>query len=586
VTVAFSPAASYPDVRVLEYSGLDPTSPLDEKAGASGSGTAANSGNAATLSANELIFGAGTTGAIFNAAGSGFVSRMINAYGNIAEDKTVSAPSSYNATATTNSSVWVMQVATFRASGQGTIPNPAPTISTIAPTSGTTAGGTSVTITGAGFLTGAAVTIGGTAATNVVVVNGTSITAKTPSHATGAVNVVVTNTDGQSGTATNAYTYTAPPPAPTVSSVAPVSGPAGGGTAVTVTGTGFLAGASVTFGGTAATNVVVVGPTSITAKTPSHATGAVNVVVTNTDGQSGTATGAYTYTPNPAPTVTAISPATGPAGGGTPVTITGTGFLTGATVTFGGTSATGVTVVSATSITATAPAHAAGTVNIVVTNTDTLNGTLSNGYTYTAGISFVQAATGPATIQSSNTSVAVAYSAVQTAGDLNIVVVGWGDTTSLNVNTVMDTRGNIYTRAIGPTTTTGLQQSIYYAKNVAAGANTVTVTFNKAAAYPDVRILEYSGLDKTSPLDTGAAASGSGTAANSGTAITTSASELIFGAGTTATAFSSAGSGFVSRMINAYGNIAEDRIVAATGSYSATANNNSSGWVMQVVTFK
>jgi hypothetical protein len=39
-------------------------------------------------------------------------------------------------------------------------------------------------------------------------------------------------------------------------------------------------------------------------------------------------------------------------------------------------------------------------------------------------------------------------------------------------------------------------------------------------------------------------------------------------------------------MINAYGNIAEDRIVAATGSYSATANNNSSGWVMQVVTFK
>ena len=354
---------------------------------------------------------------------------------------------------------------------------------------------------------------------------------------------------------------------------------------MTVTGTGFLAGASVTFGGTAATNVVVVGPTSITAKTPSHATGAVNVVVTNTDGQSGTATGAYTYTPNPAPTVTAISPATGPAGGGTPVTITGTGFLTGATVTFGGTSATGVTVVSATSITATAPAHAAGTVNIVVTNTDSLNGTLSNGYTYTAGISFVQAATGPATIQSSNTSVAVAYSAVQTAGDLNIVVVGWGDTTSL-VNTVMDTRGNIYTRAIGPTTTTGLQQSIYYAKNIAAGANTVTVTFNKAAAYPDVRILEYSGLDKTSPLDTGAAASGSGTAANSGTAITTSASELIFGAGTTATAFSSAGSGFVSRMINAYGNIAEDRIVAATGSYSATANNNSSGWVMQVVTFK
>ena len=61
-----------------------------------------------------------------------------------------------------------------------------------------------------------------------------------------------------------------------------------GGTAVTVTGTGFLAGATVTFGGTAATNVTVVNSTTITATTPAHTAGAVNVVVTNTDGQSGT----------------------------------------------------------------------------------------------------------------------------------------------------------------------------------------------------------------------------------------------------------------------------------------------------------
>ena len=84
----------------------------------------------------------------------------------------------------------------------------------------------------------------------------------------------------------------------------------------------------------------------------------------------------------PAPTVTSISPTSGTTSGGTSVTITGTGFLSGATVSIGGTAATSVTVVSSTSITATTPAHSAGTVNVVVTNTDSQSGTLNNGYTY------------------------------------------------------------------------------------------------------------------------------------------------------------------------------------------------------------
>jgi hypothetical protein len=165
------------------------------------------------------------------------------------------------------------------------------------------------------------------------------------------------------------------------------------------------------------------------------------------------------------------------------------------------------------------------------------------------------------------------------------VVVGWGDTTS-SISSVTDNRGNTYTLAAGPTTNTGLQQSIYYAKNIAGGSTTVTVKFNKAASYPDVRILEYSGANTSSPLDGKAAAAGSGTTANSGAVTTTSANELIFGAGTTGTQFSAAGSGFVNRMINVYGNIAEDKTVTSTGSYNATATTGSSVWVMQVVTFK
>lgn len=67
------------------------------------------------------------------------------------------------------------------------------------------------------------------------------------------------------------------------------------------------------------------------------------------------------------PTVASVSPATGLAAGGTAVTISGTN-LTGATgVTFGGTAATAVVVVNSSTITCTAPAHAAGTVDVVVT---------------------------------------------------------------------------------------------------------------------------------------------------------------------------------------------------------------------------
>ena len=151
--------------------------------------------------------------------------------------------------------------------------NPAPTVTSISPTSGTTAGGTAVSITGTGFLAGATVKLGGTSATGVTVVNSTTITATTPAHAAGAVNVVVTNTDAQSGTLTNGYTYTSSNPAPTVTSISPPSGSTVGGTAVSITGTGFLAGATVSLGGTAATGVTVVNSTTITATTPAHCRG-------------------------------------------------------------------------------------------------------------------------------------------------------------------------------------------------------------------------------------------------------------------------------------------------------------------------
>jgi len=77
---------------------------------------------------------------------------------------------------------------------------PAPTLTSITPQSGSTAGGTSVSLSGTNFLSGATVNFDGTAATSVTVVNASTITAVTPPHTAGEANVKVTNTDGQSAT--------------------------------------------------------------------------------------------------------------------------------------------------------------------------------------------------------------------------------------------------------------------------------------------------------------------------------------------------------------------------------------------------
>jgi hypothetical protein len=195
------------------------------------------------------------------------------------------------------------------------------------------------------------------------------------------------------------------------------------------------------------------------------------------------------------------------------------------------------------------------------------------------------------TPQSPESSVATKFTGAQTAGDLNVVVAGWNDGTA-TVKSVTDTNGNIYTLAVGPTVISGAaSQSIYYATNIAAaaaGGNTVTVTFSTAASYADIRILEYSGVSSFSPVDVTAASSGNSATSSSGSATTTNASDLIIGANLVATTTSGPGSGFTERMITSPdGDIAEDEMAAATGSFSATAPLSSSGyWIMQMVAFK
>lgn len=182
-----------------------------------------------------------------------------------------------------------------------------PTVTSVSPSSGAVAGGTQITISGSDFAQSATVTIGGASCTSVAVVSSTSMTCTTPSGSAGTANVVVTNSVGYSATLSNGFTYV---PAPTVSAISPTSGANTGGVSVTITGTGFLAGATVSIGGASCVSVTVVSASSITCTTTSGSSGAATVTVVNSDGQTGSLAGAFsvTTTTTTTPTATTVPP--------------------------------------------------------------------------------------------------------------------------------------------------------------------------------------------------------------------------------------------------------------------------------------
>ncbi len=173
------------------------------------------------------------------------------------------------------------------------------------------------------------------------------------------------------------------PAPPAVTSVSPNAGPVAGGASVTITGTSLNGATAVTFGGITA-SFTIGSDTSISATAPAHAAGTVDVAVTTPSGTSTTvASDQFTYISPP--TVTTISPSSGKAAGGTVVTITGTNFNGASAVKFGATAATAFTVNGATSISATAPAGAAGVVDVTVTSVGGTSATsAADQFTYIA----------------------------------------------------------------------------------------------------------------------------------------------------------------------------------------------------------
>lgn len=243
----------------------------------------------------------------------------------------------------------------------------APAVTGISPASGPSGGNTTVTISGSGFSTasnGTTVKFGTKAGSHVSCSSTTTCTAVSPSGTAGTVDVTATTAAGTSATSSaDQFTYLG---APTVTAISPASGPTAGGTTVTISGTGFVAGTTGTsfkFGSTAGTQVSCSDANTCTVISPARSAGTVDIKATTAGGTSATgAADKFTYLALPA--VTKISPTSGPSAGGTSVTVTGSNFVRGTTGTsfdFGAVAGTQVNCGSNTSCTVVSPAGSAST---------------------------------------------------------------------------------------------------------------------------------------------------------------------------------------------------------------------------------
>jgi IPT/TIG domain len=259
---------------------------------------------------------------------------------------------------------------------------PAPDVTSATPTNGPRKGGTELTVTGRDFAEGAVVDVNGLPATNVTVVDATTITAVTPaSDVTYPVDILVTNPDGQSDKLDNVFTYDAPE-IKYITEVVPDTGSSQGGEAVVIKGRDFVPGAVVSFYGRPATDVEVLNSETIRAITPQAPVGKTSVNVRNPGEEARTLNDGFTYRNQAPRRVTAVRPARGPQSGGTQVVITGSGFASGAEVTFGGRAARKVSVTSSTRITAETPPGAIGRVAVAVRNPDLPAAILDRAFTY------------------------------------------------------------------------------------------------------------------------------------------------------------------------------------------------------------
>ena len=188
----------------------------------------------------------------------------------------------------------------------------APSVSSLITTTGSTAGGTLVTILGSNFTGVTGVNFGTVPATTYAFLADGVIVATAPAQAAGTVDVTVATSSGTSSTSSSdEYTYTNAT-TPTVSGLDVSSGLSVGGSPVTVLGSGFLGATGVSFGSVAATAFTINSDTSISVVAPPQSAATVDVTVTSPGGTSSTSSAdEYTYNTTSLPTLTGLSTSSG-----------------------------------------------------------------------------------------------------------------------------------------------------------------------------------------------------------------------------------------------------------------------------------
>jgi chitodextrinase len=628
VTVTFASAAAFPDIRILEYSGADLNTPVDVTVASSGNSAAPSSGAVTTKNPNDLLFAANLVLTTTTGPGSGFTNRMITSPdGDIAEDRLTTAIGSYSATATISPAAqWIMQMVAFRAAGSSGGDSTPPTAPSGLTATATTASQINLAwmastdnVGVTGYNIQSCQGVGCMNFAPVASVSGTTTSySNTGLNASSSYSYQVQAMDAAGNLSAFSNVATTSTPADTTSPSTPtnLAATAVSSVQINLTWTASTDNVGVTgynvlrCQGTNCTNFVqdaqprvnYLDDTGLAASTSYSYEVQAFDAAGNLSGFSTVATAttpSNDTTPPTAPsnlTATATSTSqinlawtastdnVGVSGynlqrcsGSGCTTFAALTSVSGTTTTYSNTGLTGSTSYSYRVQATDAAGNLSAFSNAATATTQTATATT---------ITFVQGAS--ATPQTPSATVSVTYTGTQTAGNLNVVVVGWNDSTT-TVSSVTDTKGNVYTPAVGPTTISGVEtQSIYYAKNIraaTAGANAVKVTYSAAAAYPDIRILEYSGADPNTPVDVVSASTGNSASSTSAAVTTTNANDLLFGANLVQSTTTAAGSGFTSRMITSPdGDIAEDRMVTATGSYSASATvSPANQWIMQMV---
>ncbi len=486
--------------------------------------------NAPTFTGMTPVDGPDDGGTVVTLTGTNFVVGQTNATFGGAGTVPVTTPDAgvtWNATAPVGTAFVGPVNVTVTTPGGTTAPrtftyHANPTASLVSPNDGPNGGGTLVTITGANFATGAGlttVTFGTNApvAATTVAGDGSSLTVSTPNNlgpAGVALGVVVNTPGGSTAPVANAFTYHL---APSITNFTPAFGPASGLTVVTINGANFPAlKTSVTFDGQAAGNVIASGA-SLTCETPQHTPAFVTIRVTTPGGFIDSAT-TYEYR---GPFINTISPTSGLAGGGQPVTLTGINLnpVPGSTtVTFNGGPPVTINNINGTQIQVTSPAGTAGTTVPVVVTTPDGSHSINFSYVNPPAVSGVTPNQGPV------------------GGNQSVTITGTG---FVNGSTTVTVGGNNAT--VNTVSPTQITITTPQATALAAGQVNVVVTTFGTAASPVVPAASYTYV----AVPTVATITPSRGSTNGGQDVTITGTNFVSGIGLTAVTFDGASATFV-----------------------------------------